>query len=194
MYNISQVGIDLIKKFEGCSLKAYRCPSNVLTIGYGHTRGVSEDMTITQGMADALLLEDLQNFVNEVNLLLIDFRFLPNQNQFDAMVSFAFNCGIKALGTCMSQVATIEQLPNRMILYNKSNGKVLKGLEDRRKKEIELFTTPENITFPIGIVNVTCQFAFYGDIDDGYYILDCGRGRVAKLPIEYVNNGCNMIK
>ena len=52
--NISQEGIALIKKFEGCELKAYRCPANVLTIGYGITKNVTEDMEITQEEADIL--------------------------------------------------------------------------------------------------------------------------------------------
>lgn len=192
MLDISKNGIELIKKFEGCRLKAYRCPSGILTIGYGHTMGVTEDMTITQGVADTLLLEDLHNFVNKVNLLLIEHNFVVNQNQFDALISFAFNCGTGALSTCLSQVHNIYDLPTRMILYNKSNGKVLAGLEKRRKAEIDLFNNLAEY-LPHDKLTIQCQFAFYGDIIDGYYIMDCGRGLVAKLPVEYVDNGFNML-
>ena len=52
--NISEDGLKLIKFFEGCKLDAYYCPSNVLTIGYGHTKTVHEGMTITQEEADNL--------------------------------------------------------------------------------------------------------------------------------------------
>ena len=55
--NISKEGLALIKRFEGCELKAYRCPANVLTIGYGVTKNVTEDMEITQQEADNMLDE-----------------------------------------------------------------------------------------------------------------------------------------
>ena len=60
----SQEGLALIKKFEGCRLKAYRCSANVLTIGYGHTGGVKEDDNISQPEADELLKEDIAKFIN----------------------------------------------------------------------------------------------------------------------------------
>ena len=88
--NVSKKGIDLIKKYEGCHLVAYRCPANIWTIGYGHTKNVKQGMVITQAQADAYLMQDCQAAVKAVNAL---GRNL-NQNQFDALVSFAFNCGV----------------------------------------------------------------------------------------------------
>ena len=66
----SQEGLALIKKFEGCRLKAYRCSANVLTIGYGHTGGVKEDDTITQPEADKLLENDIAKFEDLILILL----------------------------------------------------------------------------------------------------------------------------
>ena len=65
--NIGNKGLELIKSFEGCRLTAYRCPANVLTIGWGHTKNVYEGMTITQAQADRLLVEDVQVYANAVN-------------------------------------------------------------------------------------------------------------------------------
>ena len=91
----AQPGIDLIKHFEGCRLTAYICPAGVLTIGYGSTGPhVKPGMTITEAEAEALLKQDLTRFEKAV----VDLIEVPfNQNEFDATVSFAFNCGAGAL-------------------------------------------------------------------------------------------------
>ena len=72
---ISKKGIDLIKRFEGCRLKAYKCPAGVWTIGYGHTSGVKQGDTISQQQADSWLRYDLRVFElhvkNNLNLHLI---------------------------------------------------------------------------------------------------------------------------
>ena len=65
--NISQKGLDLIKEFEGCYLKAYRYPSNVLTIGYGHTGDIYEGQTITKEQAEELLRNDMVKYVNDLS-------------------------------------------------------------------------------------------------------------------------------
>lgn len=144
---ISQVGIDLIKQFEGCSLKAYRCPANVLTIGYGHTGGVKEGQLITQQEAERLLRVDLGSYEVAVNKYV---KTAINQNQFDALVSFAYNCGCGAL-----QKSTLLKLLNKgdyrsaadqFDLWNKGGGQVLKGLVRRRAAEKELFLTPIKFT------------------------------------------------
>ena len=85
----SQAGIDLIKEFEGCELKAYYCPAGILTIGYGHTGpDVLLGMTITLEKAEALLVEDLHYFEHEVRKLInVPFK----QQEFDAIVSFTYN-------------------------------------------------------------------------------------------------------
>ncbi|MBQ9990190.1 MAG: peptidoglycan-binding protein [Lachnospiraceae bacterium] len=136
---ISDNGLFLIKKYEGCRLTAYLCPSGKPTIGYGHTAGVTLGMTITQAQADAYLKGDVAKFEKLVEKY--HSRYTWNQNEFDALVSFAYNMGsieqLTANGT--RQRAVIAE---KMLLYVKSNGKVLPGLEKRRKEEQELFLAP----------------------------------------------------
>ena len=86
-----QKGINLIKKYEGLALKAYLCPANVLTIGYGHTgKDVIPDMQINEVTAEQILKRDLEKFEKAVDRLVTS---KINQNQFDALVSFTFNLG-----------------------------------------------------------------------------------------------------
>lgn len=138
---IGQAGLKLIMEFEGCRLAAYKCAAGVWTIGYGHTAGVHSGMTITQAQADAYLLEDVAKFEKYVNKS----AYVPvtdklNQNQFDALVSFAFNCGAGNLKTlCAGR--TIAQIGAKITAYNKAGGKVLSGLTKRRAAEKELFDT-----------------------------------------------------
>ena len=134
----SQRGINLIKQFEGVRLTAYKCPAGVYTIGYGHTRGVKRGMKITEEEASAYLTADLRNSEKAVERY--DSIYHWNQNEFDALVSFTFNCGAANLRSLLrngrrnrSQIA--ETLP----LYRKAGGKVLKGLERRRAAEKALF-------------------------------------------------------
>ena len=134
----SQRGINLIKQFEGVRLTAYKCPAGVYTIGYGHTRGVQRGMKITEEEASAFLTADLLNSEKAVERY--DSVYHWNQNEFDALVSFTFNCGATNLRSLLrngrrnrSQIA--ETLP----LYRKAGGKILKGLERRRAAEKALF-------------------------------------------------------
>lgn len=134
----SQNGINLIKQFEGCQLTAYKCPAGVWTIGYGHTAGVKEGQTITQAQADVYLSEDLAKFERMVEKY--DLKYTWSQNQFDALVSFAYNVGnidqLTANGT-----RTKEEIADKILLYNKASGQVLAGLTRRRMAEKALFTT-----------------------------------------------------
>ena len=139
---ISDDGLKMIKSFEGLRLKAYKAVSTekYYTIGYGHySSSVTKDMIITEAQATQLLKQDLENAVRHVNGYMKTYDF--NQNEFDAMVSFAFNVGnitqLTALGT-----RNKTTIASKMLQYNKSGGKVLKGLVTRRKKERELFLTP----------------------------------------------------
>lgn len=135
----SQTGIDLIKKFEGCRLKAYKCAADVWTVGYGHTKGVEPYEIITLTEAEKLLREDLSEYESNVDKYRL--RYGWNQNEFDALVSFAFNLGsidkLTANGT--RSRATIA---DKMLTYNKAGDKVLAGLTKRRQAERELFLTP----------------------------------------------------
>lgn len=86
----SKNGLDLIKKYEGLSLTAYKCPAGILTIGYGHTKSVEPGMTINKDMAEILLRSDVSEAENAVRELV---GVKLTQNQFDALVSFVFNVG-----------------------------------------------------------------------------------------------------
>lgn len=130
----SQNGINLIKKFEGCVLKAYKCPAGVWTIGYGHTSGVKEGQKITQTQAEEFLKQDLKEFEGYVNNL----KLQLNQNQFDALVSFTYNCGPGNLKMLVRN-RTLQQIADALPLYNKSAGVVLNGLVRRRNEERALF-------------------------------------------------------
>ena len=142
---MTKEGIELIKHFEGCRLEAYRCPAGVLTIGYGHTQGVTEGMTITQEEADELLKRDLLSF--EVN---VRGCVIPNLNdhQIDALTSFAYNVGIGNLrrSTLLRIInrggATEEEIRRQFDRWIYAGKKVLPGLKRRRKAEADLYFTP----------------------------------------------------
>ncbi len=141
--NISTNGIELIKQFEGCVLKAYKCPAGIWTIGYGHTAGVIEGQTITRAEAEGLLKQDLARFERVINNIV---KVEINQNQFDALVSFSYNLGSGALNN-----STLLRLLNKGD-YNGAaeqfdrwvyaGGKKLAGLVKRRTAEKELFLKP----------------------------------------------------
>ena len=134
----SQRGINLIKQFEGIRLTAYKCPAGVYTIGYGHTRGVKRGMKITEEEASAFLTSDLRNSEKAVERY--DSVYHWNQNEFDALVSFTFNCGATNLRALLRNGRrNRSQIAATLPLYRKAGGKVLKGLERRRAAEKALF-------------------------------------------------------
>ena len=136
----SKKGIELIKQFEGCRFTAYRCPEGKLTIGYGHTAGVQEGQTITQAQAGAYLEEDLAKFEKLVERY--DKKYAWSQNQFDALVSFAYNIGnIDQLTAKGSR--TKAEIASAMLLYNKIDKRASAGLSLRRQKERALFVARE---------------------------------------------------
>lgn len=135
--NISQEGINLIKNFEGIRLQAYKAvPSEeYYTIGIGHYGpDVSKDMIISEEQAYELFRTDVKRFENYVNNLGLDL----NQNQFDALVSFAYNCGPGNLKKLVTG-RTLPEIADAFLLYNKAGGKVYNGLTRRRNSERELF-------------------------------------------------------
>ena len=136
----SSKGVSLIKSFEGCRLKAYKCPAGVWTIGYGHTAGVKEGDCITQEQADEYLRNDLAKY--EKAVLNYDAIYHFNQNQFDALVSFTYNCGVGNLkNLTQNGKRTLAQISEKILLYNKAGGVVLRGLQRRRAAEKEIFDT-----------------------------------------------------
>ena len=135
----SQRGIDLIKGFEGCKLVAYKpVPTEQYwTIGYGHYGAdVIPGQKITPIQAENYLKADLAKFEKAVDSLGLNL----NQNQFDALVSFAYNCGAGNLKK-LCEGRTLSQIADKMLAYNKGGGKVLAGLTRRRNAERALFLT-----------------------------------------------------
>lgn len=136
---ISETGLNLIKSFEGCRLTAYTDAAGVWTIGWGHTGDVHAGQTITQAEADTLLAHDLEKYEAKVDKYNGTYDW--NQNEFDALVSFAYNIGsidqLTANGTRSRDV-----IADKILEYNKAGGRVLAGLTKRRAAERGLFLTP----------------------------------------------------
>ena len=164
---ISTNGIALIKKWEKCHLVAYKATSSeeYYTIGYGHYGAdVKKGMKITQAQADAYLVSDLAKFEAKVEKYNTKYHF--NENQFSALVSFAYNIGnidqLTANGT-----RTIAQISQKILAYNTQKGKVLAGLTNRRKEEKALFDT-KVISYVDGGINYAPVFdpTYYADHND----------------------------
>ena len=137
-------GLALIKKFEGCELKAYQCSAGVWTIGYGHTKDVVEGMEITQEEAEQMLVDELHEYESYINKYV---TVALSQNQFDALVSWVYNLGPANLSaSTMLKVLNsgeYEDVPAQMKRWNKAGGKVLEGLVRRREAEACLFVGKE---------------------------------------------------
>lgn len=142
MKSISKAGIELIKAHEGLRLKAYRCPANVLTIGYGHTgEDVYEGKIITELEAENLLVADIVKFSRGVRNFV---RSSINQNQFDSLVSFAYNVGLGNFrsSTLLKKVNKNPNDPSIDFEFKKwvwAKGKKLPGLIKRREEESNLY-------------------------------------------------------
>jgi lysozyme len=134
-------GLALIKDFEGCELKAYRCPAGILTIGYGSTGShVKAGMVITEPQAEELLKKDLARFEKRVNDLV---KVPLSQEQFDALVSFDFNTGALHKSTLLKKLnaGSYAAVPSELNKWVKAGGKTLKGLVRRRAAEGQLWST-----------------------------------------------------
>jgi len=144
---ISNKGLDIIKKYEGFSSKPYLCPAKVPTIGYGSTyyedgsKVKLTDSPITQERATELLEALLVSFERAVDSYCID---TINQNQFDALVSFAYNVGVGNLksSTLLKKVNVNPNNPtikDEFLKWTKSGSKTLGGLIKRRTEEAQLY-------------------------------------------------------
>lgn len=137
---MTKKGLDLIKRFEGCKLTAYRCPAGIWTIGYGHTNGVYKGQTITQFEADRMLEEDVVKFEKGVRRIVGDL----SDNKIDALTSFAFNLGLGAFQSS-TLCRKIKTNPNDFTIRNEfmkwvnAGGKRLEGLVKRREAEANLY-------------------------------------------------------
>jgi len=149
---ITQAAVDLIKEFEGLELTAYRDPVGILTIGYGTTSRagigvtVREGMVITKTQAEEFLVRALEKFASELTPL---FTRTPDDNQFGAMLSLAYNIGSGAFArsTCLKRfnAGDSEGAAQALTWFNKAGGKVLRGLVRRREAERDLFLGPPSL-------------------------------------------------
>lgn len=145
--NVSANGVKFVGNFEGCRLHSYQDIVGVWTIGYGHINGVKRGDVWTQAKADATLTSELQAFGNQVGKLL---KVVVNQNQFDALTSFAYNLGSQALAssTLLQHVNAkqFDKAADEFLKWNKArvNGVLqpVQGLTNRRTDERTLFMKP----------------------------------------------------
>jgi lysozyme len=146
---ISPKGRELIKTFESLKLKAYKCPADKWTIGYGHTGPeVYSGLVITEDQAETLLEKDLETFEMGVEELV---KVSINDDQFAALVSFSFNVGLdidadqiaEGLGdsTLLKKLNAGDYVgaADEFLKWNKVKGKVVSGLSRRRVEERKLF-------------------------------------------------------
>lgn len=131
---------DLIKRFEGLRLEAYHCPGGVLTIGYGHTKGVRPDMKITADEAESFLKSDIAEIESQLHTLHLNLT----QNQYDALVSFVFNVGFSNFkqSTLLAKIRinlNDDSIMDEFLRWVYAGGKVLLGLQKRRLAEMKLY-------------------------------------------------------
>jgi lysozyme len=138
--NYSERGMGLTRSFEGCRFRAYRDGGGVLTIAYGHTKGVREGQECNMEQAVAWLRADVQEAVDAVNRLV---KVALTQNRFDALVDFVFNLGAGAFaGSTLLRLLNAgdyEGAQKQFARWNKDNGKVVAGLTRRRAAEANMF-------------------------------------------------------
>lgn len=140
LMKISTKGIELIKKFEGCRLKAYKDAVGIWTIGWGNTSHAKAGMSITQQQAEAFLKEDVAPIEKALNSLNINFT----QGQFDALISWCFNLGLCNFKSSTMYKYIVErksdlEITQQMVKWHNAGGKPLLGLKKRRCAECNLF-------------------------------------------------------
>ena len=145
---VNKLGIDMMHHFEGCRLQAYQCSAKVWTIGWGNTyyqdkKPVKQGDKVTQDQADELFEMIMNEFAIEVRNALTK---EVTENQFSALVCFAYNVGIGNLkkSTLLRKVNVNpddETIAGEFAKWNKAGGKVLNGLVRRRKAEADLYFT-----------------------------------------------------
>lgn len=143
---VNAEGYALIKRFEGCRLKAYKCPANVWTIGYGNTfyedgTKVKEGDVITQQRAEELAKFIIDQFAVSITPFI---QKTLTENQFSACVSLAYNIGTggfkrSSVFRKLNVNPTDATIADSFRLWNKGGGKILAGLVKRREAEIQLY-------------------------------------------------------
>jgi len=138
---ISEKGEALIKRWEGCRLKAYQCSANVWTIGWGHTKGTRRGDKVTQAQADEMFKQDIKQYETCVFDAV---KASLNQNQYDALVSLCYNIGCNAFRhSTMVRLLNQKKYTQAESQFNRwvmAGGKRVQGLVNRRRQEKALFT------------------------------------------------------
>ena len=145
---LNKASLDLIKRWEGCKLKAYKCSAGVWTVGYGLTTSagfidVGPDTTITQAEADWYLEKTIEKFLAQIKPAIT----APiNENELGAFTSLAYNIGPTAFRKSSAlrhfNAGNKDRVPTSIRMWRKAGGKVVKGLVNRREAEVDLFLTP----------------------------------------------------
>jgi len=143
---LNDAGIDLMHQFEGCKLTAYLCPANKWTIGFGNTfyedgRSVKQGDVISQERADKLFSMIAEDFAIRVRSLL---KVTLNENQFSALVSFAYNAGVGNLkaSTLLKKVNVNPNDPtinDEFMKWISKGTSFERGLRRRREAESKLY-------------------------------------------------------
>ena len=137
---ISENGLELIKKFEGCETTAYQDSVGVWTIGFGHTKGVEEGQTCSIEDAESMLADEMDEYEGYINnMVKVDLQ----QHEFDALVAWVYNLGPTNLGeSTMLKVLNggqFDRVPDEMNRWTRAGGEILEGLVRRRQAESLMF-------------------------------------------------------
>ena len=182
---LSNKGISLIKSFEGCKLEAYKCSGGKWTIGWGTTGEIDgiqikQGMKITQENADKLFLSKIKTYEDAVNKYATYNKL--NQNMYDALVSFTYNCGTNAFknSTLLKLLNNGEILKaaDQFDLWINAGGKPSNGLKRRRAAEKKLFLTQCEDKDLIEAVNILNKKGIISTID--------AWNNVEKMNLKYV--------
>lgn len=137
---MNDLGLRLLKCFEGCKLTAYLDSVGVATIGYGHTgKNITEGLSWTQDQADNQLMVDIDHFQVTINELV---RVPLNSNEMSALTMFTFNVGPHNLenSTLLKKINSGDfDVSSEFAKWNHAGRQVLEGLTERRKAEALLF-------------------------------------------------------
>ena len=140
MLQLSKTGIELLKHFEGCELKAYQDSVGVWTIGYGHTKGIYEGLEITQSEAEKMLQDELPEYEGYITDKVVP---MLQQHEYDALVCWVYNLGPTNLSSSTMlkklNAGEFKEVPFQMKRWDKAGGQPLLGLTRRRNAEALLF-------------------------------------------------------
>lgn len=191
----SKDGLNLIKQSEGLKLICYADPKGIPTIGYGHTKGLAKAdigvLKITEEQANNYLVQDLKTSENVVKKY--DHIYHWTQNEFDALVSFAFNVGnIDQLTAKGTRSKTI--IAQKILEYTKSGGVILPGLVNRRQREHDLFVKGQILS---GIMTFSLRADGEKKISEHFKVKEfkCKDGSdEIKIDVDFVKNNLEYIR